>query len=191
MTKTAATKTERKKPRIQEQYEKNVLPELMKEFNYKNVMQVPKLEKIVLNMGLGEAIGMPNLIQISVEEMTQIAGQKAVATRSRKSIANFKLRIGLPIGATVTLRRERMWEFFDRLVNVAIPRVRDFRGLNAKSFDGRGNYTMGLKEQVIFTEINYDRVQKVKGMNITIATTAPTDDEGRALLRKLGMPFRN
>jgi large subunit ribosomal protein L5 len=163
----------------------------MKEFNYGNRMQVPRLEKIVLNVGLGEAIANAKLIDAAVEEVGVITGQRPVVTRAKKAIANFKLRQGLPIGVMVTLRQTRMYEFLDRLVNMALPRVRDFKGVSAKSFDGRGNYTLGLREQLIFPEINYDKVEKIKGMNITIVTTARTDEEARALLRLFGMPFRN
>ena len=176
--------------RMKKVYQKEVVPALIKEFGYKNTMQVPKMTKIVVNMGLGEAIQNPKLLDSAVDELRAITGQHPVITRARKSIASFKLRAGMPIGCSVTLRRDRMWEFFDRLVNLAIPRVRDFRGLSDKSFDGRGNYTFGLKEQIIFPEIDYDKVEKIKGMNVTIVTTAETDEEGRALLRHLGMPFR-
>ena len=176
--------------RMKKVYQKEVVPALIKEFGYKNSMQVPKMTKIVVNMGLGEAIQNPKLLDSAVDELRAITGQHPVITRARKSIASFKLRAGMPIGCSVTLRRDRMWEFFDRLVNLAIPRVRDFRGLSDKSFDGRGNYTFGLKEQIIFPEIDYDKVEKIKGMNVTIVTTAETDEEGRALLRHLGMPFR-
>jgi large subunit ribosomal protein L5 len=171
-------------------YKSTVIPALMKEFSYKNVMQVPRLEKIVVNMGLGEAISNNKLIEQAEEQMMAITGQKGVVTRSRKSIANFKLRENQPIGCMVTLRRDRMYEFFDRLVNVALPRVRDFKGVSMKAFDGRGNYTLGIREQIIFPEINYDKIEKIKGMNITIVTTANSDEEGRALLRFMGMPFR-
>jgi len=153
-------------------------------------MQVPKIEKIVVNMGLGEAINNNKLIEQAEEQLMAISGQKAVVTRSRKSIANFKLRENQPIGCMVTLRKDRMYEFFDRLVNVALPRVRDFKGVSAKSFDGKGNYTLGIREQIIFPEINYDKIEKIKGMNVTIVTTAKNDEEGRALLRHMGMPFR-
>jgi large subunit ribosomal protein L5 len=162
----------------------------MKDFGYKNPMQVPKMEKIVVNMGLGEAINNNKLIEQSQEQLMAISGQKPVITKSRKSIANFKLREGQSIGAMVTLRKDRMYEFFDRLVSIALPRVRDFKGVSSKSFDGKGNYTLGIKEQIIFPEINYDRIEKIKGMNITIVTTAKNDEEGRALLRHMGMPFR-
>jgi large subunit ribosomal protein L5 len=178
-------------PRLLERYRNEVVGALMKEFGYANAMQVPKLEKIVLNMGLGEAVTNPNVIKSSAEELTTIAGQRAVVTRAKKSIANFKLRAGLPIGCMVTLRGVRMWEFLDRLVSVAIPRVRDFKGVNGKAFDGRGNYSLGIREQIIFPEIDYDKVEKIKGLNIAIATSAKTDEEGKALLKQLGMPFRN
>jgi len=177
-------------PRLFTKYKAEIIPSLMNDFKYSTVMQVPRLKKITLNMGLGEAVSNPNIIKTAVEELTQIAGQKAVITRSKKSIANFKLRAGLAIGCMVTLRRERMWEFLDRLVSLAIPRVRDFKGVSAKAFDGRGNYSLGVREQIIFPEINYDKVEKVKGLNVTITTTARTDEEGKALLKYLGMPFR-
>jgi large subunit ribosomal protein L5 len=176
--------------RLVESYKSQVIPQLMKDFGYKNPMQVPKLEKIVVNMGLGEAINNNKLIEQAEEQMMAISGQKAIVTRSRKSIANFKLRENQPIGAMVTLRKDRMYEFFDRLVSIALPRVRDFKGVSAKSFDGKGNYTLGIREQIIFPEINYDKIEKIKGMNITIVTTAKNDEEGRALLRHMGMPFR-
>jgi large subunit ribosomal protein L5 len=171
-------------------YKEQIIPALMKEFGYKNPMQVPKVEKVVVNMGLGEAITNNKLIEQAEEQMMAITGQKAVVTRSRKSIANFKLRENQPIGVMATLRKDRMYEFLDRLLNTALPRVRDFKGVSGKSFDGRGNYTLGIKEQIIFPEINYDRIEKIKGMNITIVTTARSDEEGRALLRYFGMPFR-
>ena len=176
--------------RLREHYTKNVTANLTKEFNYTNVMAVPKMEKIAINIGLGEATGNPKLMDGAVNELTQIAGQKPVITKAKKSIAAFKLREGMPIGCMVTLRGDRMYEFFDRLVSVALPRVRDFRGVSSKSFDGRGNYTLGLKDQLIFPEIDYNKVDKTKGMNITITTSAKTDAEGLALLRHMGMPFR-
>src|SRR6059058_2761628 len=176
--------------RLADTYKKNVIPQLMKDFGYKNPMQVPKIEKIVVNMGLGEAISNNKLVEQAQEQMMAISGQKPVITKARKSIANFKLREGQSIGAMVTLRKDRMYEFFDRLVSVALPRVRDFKGVSSKSFDGKGNYTLGIREQIIFPEINYDRIEKIKGMNITIVTTAKNDEEGRALLRYFGMPFR-
>src|SRR2546430_5007830 len=176
--------------RLADVYKTQVVPQLMKDFGYKNVMQVPKLEKIVVNMGLGEAINNNKLIEQAEEQMMAITGQKAVVTRSRKSIANFKLRENQAIGCMVTLRKDRMYEFFDRLVSVALPRVRDFKGVSSKSFDGKGNYTLGIREQIIFPEINYDKIEKIKGMNVTIVTTAKNDEEGRALLRHMGMPFR-
>jgi large subunit ribosomal protein L5 len=189
--KAAAKPQEPAKPaRLRLRYASDVLPELMKEFGFKNPMQVPKLEKIVVNMGLGEAINNGKIIDASVEQLGQITGQKPVVTKARKSIANFKLRQGQSIGAMVTLRGERMWEFFDRLVSIALPRVRDFKGVSPKAFDGKGNYTLGVREQVIFPEINYDKVERIKGLNITVVTTARNDEEGRALLRRLGMPFR-
>jgi large subunit ribosomal protein L5 len=176
--------------RLRQRYEQAVRPELMKELGFKNPMQAPKLEKIVVNMGLGEAINNGKIIDASVEQLGAITGQKPVVTKSRKSIANFKLRQGQSIGAMVTLRGDRMYEFFDRLVSIALPRVRDFKGVSPKAFDGKGNYTLGVREQVIFPEINYDKVEKIKGLNITVVTTARNDEEGRALLRHLGMPFR-
>jgi large subunit ribosomal protein L5 len=176
--------------RLREHYKKTVVPELMKEFGYKNIMAVPKLDKITLNIGLGEATQNPKLMDGAVNEMTQIAGQKPVVTKARKSISSFKLREGMSIGCMVTLRGDRMFEFFDRLVNVALARVRDFRGVSTKSFDGRGNYTLGIKDQLLFPEIDYNKVEKAKGMNIAITTTANTDAEGLALLKRMGMPFR-
>lgn len=178
-------------PRLQGKYKQDVVPALMKRFSYSNVMQVPRLKSIVLNMGLGEAVGNPKLVDAAVAELTQITGQKPVVTKAKKSIATFKLREGMPIGAKVTLRRERMWEFLDRLVTLALPRVRDFRGTSAKAFDGAGNYTLGLKEQIVFPEIDFDKVEKIKGMNITFVTTAGTDEEAKELLSNLGMPFRS
>ena len=178
-------------PRLREKYKKEVVPTLMKRFSYTNVMQVPRLKSIVLNMGLGEAVGNPKLIDAAVGELTQITGQKPVVTKAKKSIATFKLREGMPIGAKVTLRRERMWEFLDRLVTLSLPRVRDFRGTSPKAFDGAGNYTLGLKEQIVFPEIDFDKVEKIKGMNITFVTTAGTDEEAKELLANLGMPFRS
>lgn len=177
-------------PRLKEKYHNEVIPALMKELSYDNVMEVPKLEKIVLNVGLGEAITNIKLLESAQQELTQIAGQKAVITKAKKSIAGFKLRKGMPIGCRVTLRGDRMYEFLDRLISLAIPRIRDFRGLPSKSFDGRGNYAMGLKEQYIFPEIDYDKVEMVHGLDIVICTTAKTDEEGKALLSALGMPFR-
>ena len=176
--------------RLRERFEKEIRPELMKEFGFGNPMQAPKLEKIVVNMGLGEAINNGKIIDASVEQLSALTGQKPVVTKARKSIANFKLRQGQSIGAMVTLRGDRMYEFFDRLVLIALPRVRDFKGVSPKAFDGKGNYTLGIREQIIFPEINYDKVEKIKGLNITVVTTARNDEEGRALLRHLGMPFR-
>jgi large subunit ribosomal protein L5 len=178
-------------PRLRERYKSEIVELLMKEFNFTNVMQVPRLQKITLNMGLGEAVTNPNIIQGAADELTQIAGQKTVITRARKSISNFKLREGVPIGCTVTLRSDRMWEFLDRLIAVAMPRTRDFKGVSGKAFDGRGNYSLGLREQIIFPEIDYDKVEHVKGLNVTIVTSAKNDAEGKALLKHLGMPFRN
>jgi len=176
--------------RLRQRYESEVRPALMKEFGFTNPMQAPKLDKIVVNMGLGEAINNGKIIDASVEQLAAITGQRPVVTKSRKSIANFKLRQGQSIGAMVTLRGERAYEFFDRLVSIALPRVRDFKGVSPKAFDGKGNYTLGVREQIIFPEIDYDKVEKIKGMNITVVTTARNDEEGRALLRHLGMPFR-
>jgi len=177
-------------PRLADKYKNDVVPALTKQFNYKNPMQVPRLQKIVVNMGLGAAVANPKIIDTAVEELRAISGQKPVVTRSKKAIANFKLRAGLPIGAMVTLRRTHMWEFLDRLVNVALPRTRDFKGVSRKAFDGKGNYTLGLREQIIFPEINYDRIDAIKGLNISFVTSAKSDEEGRALLQQLGMPFR-
>jgi large subunit ribosomal protein L5 len=177
-------------PRFIDTYKTQVIPALTKQFSYTNPNQVPKLEKIVVNMGLGAAVTNPKIIDAAVEEMKAVTGQKPVVTRSKKAIAAFKLRAGLPIGVMVTLRKERMWEFLDRLVTLALPRTRDFRGVSRKAFDGKGNYTLGLKEQIIFPEINYDRIDVIKGLNISFVTTAKTDEEGRALLAHLGMPFR-
>jgi len=178
------------KARLREHYVRNVVPALMKEFGYRNVMAVPKLEKISMNIGMGEATQNPKLIDGAVNELAAICGQRPVVTKARKSVAAFKVRTGMSIGCMVTLRGDRMYEFLDRLVNVALPRVRDFRGVSSKSFDGRGNYTLGLKDQLIFPEIDYNKVDKLKGMNVCITTTAKTDAEGLALLKQLGMPFR-
>ena len=177
--------------RLQDRYLKVVRPALMKEFNYKNPLAAPRLDKIVINMGVGEAVGDGKRIQSAVQDLTAIAGQKPVITKSRKAIANFKLREGMNIGCKVTLRRERMYEFLDRLVNIALPRVRDFRGVSAKSFDGSGNYALGLKEQIVFPEIDYDKIDAVRGMDIVICTTAKTDAEAKALLKGFDMPFVN
>lgn len=176
--------------RLKEDYKARVAPALVEEFGYKNAMQVPSLSKIVINMGVGEASQNRKEIEGALSDMTAIAGQRPVMTKARKSIANFKLRDGMIVGCSVTLRGERMWEFFDRLVNIALPRIRDFKGVSPKSFDGRGNYTMGLKEQIIFPEIEYDKIDKLRGMDVTICTTANTNDEGRALLKQFNMPFR-
>ena len=176
--------------RFLEKYSKDVIPALTKEFGYKNPNQVPRLEKIVVNMGLGAAVPNPKIIDSAVEELRSITGQKPIVTRAKKAIATFKLRAGVPIGAMVTLRSGRMWEFLDRLVTLALPRTRDFRGVSRKAFDGKGNYTLGLREQIIFPEINYDRIDIIKGLNISFVTTARTDEEGRALLQHMGMPFR-
>jgi large subunit ribosomal protein L5 len=176
--------------RLRVRYSKEIIPTLMKHFKYTNIMAVPKLEKIVVNMGLGEAIANAKIMDVAVAELGQITGQRAVVTRAKKSIANFKLRQNMPIGAAVTLRGDRMFEFLDRLVSVVLPRVRDFRGVSTRSFDGRGNYTMGLRDQLIFPEISYEKVDKIRGMNVTIVTTARTDDEARELLKQLGLPFR-
>jgi large subunit ribosomal protein L5 len=177
-------------PRFAAKYTTEVIPALTKQFGYKNPMQVPRLEKIVINMGLGAAVTNPKIVDAAVEEIRAITGQKPVVTRSKKAIASFKLRAGIPIGAMVTLRKARMWEFLDRLVTLALPRTRDFRGVSRKAFDGKGNYTLGLKEQIIFPEINYDRIDVIKGLNISFVTTAKTDEEARTLLAHLGMPFR-
>ena len=177
--------------RLKDYYSKTVVPALIKEFNYKNPMQVPKMEKIVINMGLGSAIENVKIIDGAVQELATITGQKPVITKAKKSIATFKLRQGMSIGCPVTLRKEMMYEFFDRLVNVALPKVRDFRGISPNAFDGRGNFSMGLQEQIIFPEIEYDKVEKVKGMNITIVTTAKSDTEARVFLKLMGVPFKN
>src|SRR5690242_3301407 len=177
-------------PRLRDRYRKDVVPALMRELGYTNALAVPRLQKIVLNMGLGEATQNPKILDSAVEELAAITGQKPVITRAKKAIANFKLREGVPIGAMVTLRGERMYEFFDRLVNVTLPRVRDFKGVPDRSFDGRGNYSLGLREQVIFPEINLDKVDKIKGLTVVVCTTARTDADAKALLRALGMPFR-
>jgi len=177
-------------PRLNELYKSEVVPKLKEKFRYKNAMQVPKLEKVIINMGLGEAIENIKILDSAAEEIGVITGQKPVITKARKSISNFKLRAGVPIGIKVTLRRNRMYYFLDKLMAVALPRVRDFKGISPKGFDGRGNYTLGIKEQIIFPEVNYDKIDKIKGMNITIVTTARTDEEGMELLRLLGMPFR-
>jgi len=177
-------------PRLKRKYRDEVIAQLMKEYSYVNPMQVPEVKKVVINMGLGDAVQNGKLIDSAVEEMSKIAGQKPVITKARKSIVGFKLREGMLIGVMVTLRKERMWEFADRLIMFALPRTRDFKGVSAKAFDGRGNYTLGIKEQIIFPEIDYDKIDKVKGMNITFVTSANTDEESRSLLRGLGMPFR-
>lgn len=173
------------------QYTNEIIPKLRETFKYKNVMQVPKIEKIVLNMGLGEAIKNAKILESAADELSLISGQKPVITRAKKSIAAFKLREGMPIGCTVTLRREKMWDFINRLVNISLPRIRDFRGISGKAFDGKGNYTLGIREHIIFPEIQYDKIDKIKGMNVTIVTSAKTDEESKELLRLLGMPFRN
>jgi large subunit ribosomal protein L5 len=191
MAEEAVETTKLATPRLLNKYREEVASGLNEEFKYKNVMQIPNLEKITINMGLGEAVANPNLIKTAVEELTVIAGQRAVITRAKKSIATFKLREGMPIGCMVTLRGQRMWEFMDRLVSVALPRTRDFKGISGKAFDGRGNYTLGLKEQTIFQEIEYDKIDKIKGMNVCFVTSANTDEEGKALLKRLGMPFKN
>jgi large subunit ribosomal protein L5 len=178
------------KPRLHQRYQDEILPALLEEFGYRNIMQVPGVVKVVVNMGVGEAARDSKLIEGAVRDLTAITGQKPQVTKARKSIAQFKLREGMPIGAHVTLRGDRMWEFLDRLLSVALPRIRDFRGLSAKQFDGRGNYTFGLTEQAMFHEIDQDRVDRVRGMDITVVTSATTDDEGRSLLRKLGFPFQ-
>ncbi len=176
--------------RLQSIYKEQVVPELMKRFNYRSLMQVPRLEKITLNMGVGEAVADKKILQNAMDDLQKISGQKPIVTMSRKSIAGFKIREGMPIGCKVTLRRDRMYEFLDRLVNVAIPRIRDFRGLNPRSFDGRGNYSMGVREQIIFPEIDYDKIDAIRGIDITITTSAASDDEARALLEQFKFPFR-
>ncbi len=176
---------------LKENYINEIIPKLTETFNYVNVNQVPKLEKIVLNMGLGEAVRNPKIVEPAAAELALIAGQKAVITRAKKPIANFKLREDLPIGCKVTLRSEKMYDFLERLVNIALPRVRDFRGISGKAFDGRGNYTLGITEHIIFPEIDYDKTESIKGLNITVVTTAKTDEEGKALLKHFGMPFKN
>ena len=177
--------------RLKERYQTDLMPALTKEFGYTSPMEVPRLEQIVLNMGLGEAIQNIKVLDAAMEELALIAGQRPVVTRARKSIATFKLREGMPIGCMVTLRKGRMYDFFDKLVNVALPRVRDFRGLSDKALDGRGNFTVGIKEHIIFPEIDYDKIDKIKGLNITIVTTARSDEEGKALLKMMGMPFKS
>ena len=176
--------------RLKERYDAEVIPALKKEFGYTNAMAIPKVEKVVVNMGLGEATQNAKIVDTGVDELSRITGQKAVVTRAKKSIAQFKVRQGMPIGTMVTLRGERMWDFLDRLISIALPRVRDFRGISAKGFDGRGNYTLGLKDQIIFPEIDYMKVDKNRGMNISVVTTAKTDEEARRLLQLMGMPFR-
>jgi len=176
---------------LKEKYINEVVPKLRETFNYTNEFQVPKLEKIVLNMGLGEAVRNPKIVEAAAQELTLIAGQKTVVTRAKKPIANFKLRADLPIGCKVTLRQGKMFDFFDRLVNIALPRVRDFRGISGKSFDGRGNFSMGITEHIIFPEIDYDKTESIKGLNITVVTTAKTDEEGKVFLKLMGMPFKN
>jgi len=178
-------------PRLRNKYKDEIVPQLMKDFGFKNIMQVPKLERIVVNMGLGEAVQNAKLIESAAEELKAITGRKPVITRAKKSIASFKLREGMPIGVMVTLRGEQMYDFLDRLVSIALPRTRDFKGISPKAFDGRGNYTLGIREQIVFPEINYDKIDRIKGMNVTLVTTAETDEQGRALLKSLGMPFRN
>jgi large subunit ribosomal protein L5 len=178
-------------PRLQTKYHTDVVPGLQERFNYANAMQVPRLKKVVVNLSMKDAIQNVKLLETAAAELTTIVGQKAVITRARRSIANFKLREGMPLGARVTLRRQRMWEFADRLITVAIPRIRDFRGVNPRAFDGRGNYSLGLTEQIVFPEIDYDKVSRITGMNISFVTTAVTDEEGRELLKQLGLPFAN
>ncbi len=177
--------------RLRQRYEQDVIPALRKEFGYKNVMAIPKIEKVVVNMGLGEATQNAKIVDAGADEIARVTGQKPVITRAKKSIAQFKVRKGMPIGTMVTLRGERMWEFLDRLISVALPRVRDFRGVSPRGFDGRGNYTLGLKDQLLFPEIDYMKVDKARGMNISVGTSAKTDEESRKLLQLLGMPFRN
>lgn len=177
--------------RLKDHYKREIVPRLQKEFNYRNVMEVPKIEKVVVNMGLGEAIQNPKLLESGVNQLAAITGQKPIVTKAKKSIANFKLRAGMAIGCKVTLRGERMYEFLDRLLNVALPRIRDFKGVSGKAFDGRGGYALGVREQIIFPEVDYDMVEKIKGLGIVIVTSARTDEEAKALLRLMGMPFRN
>ncbi len=177
-------------PTLKKRYHEEVVPALMKEFGFDNGMEVPRLQKLVVNMGLGDAVQNAKIVETALEDLATITGQKPVTTRAKKSIATFKLREGMPIGAMVTLRHDRMWEFADRLISLALPRVRDFKGVSPKAFDGRGNYTLGIREQIIFPEIDYDKVERIKGMNVSFVTTAKTDEHGRALLRGLGMPFR-
>ena len=179
------------KPRLHERYDKEIVPHLMKELSFRNVMEVPRLKKITVNMGVGEASRDVKLLDSAVEELRVLTGQKPVITRARRSIASFKLRAGMPIGVMVTLRRAHMWEFLDRLLNIALPRVRDFRGLSRKAFDGKGNYSLGVKEQIIFPEIDYDKIDRIKGLNVSLTTSARNDDEAYALLKHLGVPFRN
>lgn len=176
---------------IYERYTTEMVPKLKEAFNFKSVMEVPKIEKIVLNMGLGEAIKNSKILDSAVSELSLISGQKPIITKAKKSIAAFKLREGVPIGCAVTLRKDKMWDFLERLINISLPRVRDFRGISGKAFDGHGNYTLGIKEQIIFPEIEFDKIDKVKGLNITIVTTAKNDEQGKELLKMLGMPFRN
>jgi len=178
-------------PRLRKKYKDEIIPQLMKEFSFRNIMQVPKLDRVIINMGLGEAVQNAKLIESAVAELTAITGRKPIVTRAKKSIATFKLREGMPIGVMVTLRGEQMYDFVDRLVSIALPRTRDFKGISPKAFDGRGNYTLGIREQIVFPEINYDKIDRIKGMNVTFVTTAETDEQGRALLKSLGMPFRN
>lgn len=178
-------------PRMREKYQTKAVPALAKRFELKNAMQVPRLKAVVINMGLGDAVGNPKIIDAAMNELTAIAGQKPVVTRAKKSIAGFKLRAGMPIGVMVTLRRERMWDFVDRLISLALPRVRDFRGTNPRGFDGAGNYTLGVKDQTIFPEVDFDKVDGIRGMNITFVTTAETNEQGKELLAQLGMPFRS
>lgn len=175
--------------RLKDKYLNEVVPALQQKFNYKNVMEIPKIEKVVINIGLGEAVQNPKALDAALEDLTIISGQKPVVTKAKKSIAAFKLRAGMPVGIKVTLRGERMYEFLDKLINVALPRVRDFRGVSPKSFDGRGNYSLGLREQLLFPEIEYDKIDKIRGMEVVFTTTAKTDEEGRELLKLLGMPF--
>lgn len=177
--------------RMRDKYNKELAPAMMKQFGYRNVMQAPKIEKIVLNMGVGEAITNIKVLENGAEELTKITGQRSVITRAKKSISNFKLREGMPIGCMVTLRKDKMYEFFDRLVNVVLPRIKDFRGISGNAFDGRGNYALGIKEHIIFPEIELENIDKIKGLNIVIVTTAKTDEESKALLKMFGMPFRN
>ena len=190
-TQASTSPAKKSAPRLQQQYRDEVIGQLMKQFGYSNVMEVPRLTKITINMGVGEAVTDKKVIENAVADLTKIAGQKPIVTKAKKAISNFKVREGWPVGCKVTLRRDRMWEFLDRLVSISLPRVRDFRGVSARAFDGRGNYTLGVKEQIIFPEIDFDKIDVLRGMDITFTTTAKTDDEAKALLKAFSFPFRN